>query len=163
MHYEPLYIGTDVQPTSDNGYIILGYDYTNGNYGNIWIIKTDVNGEEIWVNVINNGQNGYYWGHSICQTSDLGYLIIGNDLIKTNANGQKEWALDISGIAIVRTRGNRYFIVGDQHIYEVNESGIIVFDGTFEGRGNAIIESEDGSIIICGTSQDGVLLMKLQD
>ncbi|MAZ58595.1 MAG: hypothetical protein CMP56_04240, partial [Flavobacteriales bacterium] len=87
--------------TTDGGYIICGVSQTNEinpnpDYDNVYLIKTDENGEEEWSQTY-DGSGGDDWGYSVKQTTDGGYIICGfsetldgNDniyLIKTAKGG----------------------------------------------------------------------------
>jgi len=69
--------GKCVQQTLDGGYIIVG-ETTSINPGSrdIYIIKTDVNGDTLWTKTY--GGTGMNDGNSILQTSDGGYIIAGS-------------------------------------------------------------------------------------
>jgi hypothetical protein len=86
-----------VQQTSDNGYIVGGYTGSFGVGTNIFLIKTDTNGNIVWAKTY----RGAHWdyAYSVQQTSDGGYIVAGHIqpldldgekdiiLIKTDANG----------------------------------------------------------------------------
>ena len=99
--------GSSVQQTTDGGYIIAGrtysllagrtYSYGSGGY-DVYLVKTDNDGNKIWQKTF-GGENDEY-GHSVQQTSDGGYIIVGSTettnagddvyLIKTDAHGNTE-------------------------------------------------------------------------
>ena len=91
-------IGRSLYITSDNGFILLGYEDSTG--GNLFLVKTDAFGNEQWSNYY--GGTGWDMGHSVQQTSDGGYILAGrkentgngtNDMycIKTDNVGTVEW------------------------------------------------------------------------
>ncbi|MFK7923021.1 MAG: hypothetical protein AB8H47_13745 [Bacteroidia bacterium] len=68
--------GTDVQPTRDGGYLIVGHtsSYGAGNY-DVFLIKTDAKGKQLWNKVYGDFFNEY--GYSIEETSRANFLIRG--------------------------------------------------------------------------------------
>jgi hypothetical protein len=105
--WEKTYGGTncdateDVWQTSDGGFIIVGTtnSFGAGNF-DMWLIKTDGNGTELWNRTYGGRKMDY--GTSVQQTSDGGYIISGftssygmggNDawLVKTDNYGNMEW------------------------------------------------------------------------
>jgi hypothetical protein len=94
-------IGTSVKQTSESGFIILG---STSSYGSgkddVWLIKTDVNGDTIWTKTYGGDRSDV--GNCIQITHDGGYIIVGTTdsyaaggedawLIKTDSNGDTSW------------------------------------------------------------------------
>jgi len=95
-------IGRCVRPTSDGGYIIVGYTYSYGigtpESSNVYLVKTDSEGYVEWEQTY--GGPGEDKGYSVSQTDDGGYIIAGvydqgahTDvyLIKTDSLGYVDW------------------------------------------------------------------------
>ncbi|MBC8485549.1 MAG: hypothetical protein H8D45_05870 [Bacteroidetes bacterium] len=132
--------GYSIQQTNDNGFIIVGAtkSYGCGNY-DVWLIKTDAQGNEEWSNTFGESDND--WGHSVQQTNDNGFIITGSTssygspgvhdetdvlLIKTDAQGNEEWVNTFGGYATQRgysvkqTNDNGFIITG----YKIDGSGM---------------------------------------
>jgi hypothetical protein len=85
-----------VQTTSDGGYIIVSITYSGENNDDVYLVKTDANGNKTWAKTYGDGKAT---GYSVDQTSDGGYIITGwisvgdhEDLylIKTDEDGNTE-------------------------------------------------------------------------
>jgi hypothetical protein len=98
---------SSVQQTSDGGYIVAGYTNSFGaGWYDIFLIKTNASGNVQWAKTY-GGTNDEY-AHSVQQTSDGGYIVAGYTrsfgaggwdilLIKTDANGNVQWAKTYGG------------------------------------------------------------------
>lgn len=73
-------IGYSVQQTIDGGFIISGESdsFTNSWDSDVYLIKTDVNGDTLWTKTYGSGGEDKGW--SVQQTTDEGYIITGQTL-----------------------------------------------------------------------------------
>ena len=166
--------GFSVQQTIDGGFIITGYtDVGVYNY-DVWLIKTNSQGNEEWNQTFGgNSENG---GFSIQLTTDGGYIITGtnnNDvwLIKTDSQGNEEWNKTYSGkygFSIKQTTDGGYIITGVDYSYESyaydilliktdsqgNEEWTRTFGESYHDRGYSVQQTADGGYIVAGATNE---------
>ncbi|MFC1483700.1 T9SS type A sorting domain-containing protein [Candidatus Neomarinimicrobiota bacterium] len=156
--------GTFVQPTADDGYIILGLkDITWPNH-DFWLLKTNAAGDTAWTTVIptDNGEPNV-----VRQTVDGGYAIFGlifgtlaapDDeaprdwlLIKTDASGAVQWSQtygslgDDQSLDMIITDDGGFLLTGwsyqtdlenaDLWLVKTDASGTAVWDTFVGGTG----------------------------
>jgi len=68
--------GHSIIQTYDSGYVVTGYTLSFGMAAQLYIIRIDNNGTLLWSKVYGDLGNDYGW--SIQQTTDSGYIVVGN-------------------------------------------------------------------------------------
>ncbi|MCH7497295.1 MAG: hypothetical protein IH971_05535 [Candidatus Marinimicrobia bacterium] len=174
--------GGFVSQTGDGGFIITGWTDSQGSGGgDLWLVKTDAQGEEEWTRTYGGIENEQ--GNCVQPTPDGGYIVtgatssnsVGEDdlwLIKTDAKGVPSWMRVLGGsgfdeghfVALTTDRG--YIVVGsttsfgsgksDVWLIKLDSAGRVAWTKTFGGSewdwGNAVHETPDGGYIIVGTT-----------
>ncbi len=171
-------IPEEIIPTSDGGYIAMGYTFSQGVGGyDIWILKLNSSGSIIWQKTIGSSSDDV--GYDMENTADGGFIISGYTLssgssdaliIKLSSDGLIEWEIRAggtgydNGASVVQTSDGGYFVTGQTSSYgaggydcwllKLNSSGNILwcktYGGSFTDRGNHVIETSDGGILITG-------------
>jgi hypothetical protein len=134
--------GTDLCTTHDGGYALIGYTRSFGAGGcDVYLIKTDSNGDEQWNRTFGGSQDDY--GLAIQQCADEGFIIAGATqsygareawLIKTNAAGGMEWQQRFCGnrppggyfMTVLRTVEDDYVAAGRNYLGDMSDSDILV-------------------------------------
>lgn len=181
--------GYSMQKTSDGGYIITGStDSYGAGLSDVWLIKTDFEGNEVWNKTFGGIDNDS--GRLVQQTPDGGYIIFGNTrsygagdediwLIKTDAEGNESWNktfgdTDNNGVKSVKqTSDGGYIIAGetgpseffgnpDDFMNEIwliktDSSGNLEWDKTFHSSNDnvcgSVQQTDDGGYIIVGETR----------
>lgn len=141
--------GNDIIQTTDGGYAIIGFTYSNdGDVSNnngqedFWVIKLDAQGSLNWQKTY--GFSGIDTGYSILQTNDGGYFITGVlDVTSSNGAGNtKNTQTQHAG--------------GDYWSIKLDQSGTIqwskYFGGFFSDTAYDAIQTADQGFIIIGSS-----------
>ncbi|NQS98339.1 MAG: hypothetical protein HQ591_07790, partial [candidate division Zixibacteria bacterium] len=141
--------GRSVQQTSDGGYIIAGYTYFYWPNFDVYLIKTDASGNETWYQTL--GGSFPDDGYSVQQTSDGGYIIVGETesfgaggsdvyLIKTDASGNEQWSQTFGGSgwdygeSVKQTIDGGYIIAGRTNSYGAGDEDVCLIKTDAEGN-----------------------------
>ncbi|MDD1762604.1 MAG: hypothetical protein LUQ59_10265 [Methanothrix sp.] len=174
-------VGMSVQNSPDGGYIVAGRTASFGNgEDDIWLIKTDSNGGEIW-NVTFGGKKddaafqvvALASGYALVSRTDSGKDDEKIKLIRVDPNGKKIWERSYKGssaASLQLTDDGGFIIAGrvdnketgrDALIIKTNSIGImewsIAFGGCSDDIGTFAIQRRDGSYMLAGiTSSFGL-------
>ncbi|KQC14197.1 MAG: hypothetical protein APR63_14905, partial [Desulfuromonas sp. SDB] len=178
-------IGFAVKQIDDGGYILSGftkYQFTQLDTADIYIIRTDLQGNLRWSKIFSINQSGEIdadIGYSITQTIDKGIIVAGtahwvsnnnNDMyiLKLDSMGNKEWERMFGGLykdeahSIQQCEDRGYIIAGftasfgsggyDVYLLKTDEYGLKIWDRTFGG-----VEDE-GAYYVQQTSDKGYII-----
>jgi hypothetical protein len=139
-----------VQQTPDGGYIIAGGSGTDDKHSDLWLLKTDAEGDPEWSKIYGGDQKDY--GYDVLQTADGGYIVVGYRdltptctfgnlwLLKTDAAGDTIWTRTYGGDPkadegdyIQRTDDGNYIIVGWTNSFSVGEADVWLLKVDSEG------------------------------
>lgn len=163
--------------STTGGYVFVGATTSHGagNY-DLYLLKTDVNGDTLWTKTY--GGTGVDAGHSLKQTPDGGYVIVGqtsskgsgsNDvyLIKTNSSGKvtgiNEFALGSQTSTMVYPNPfkEKTKIIIDKNV-SVGPYTVTLYDVL--GNAQDVKYNQTNEIIIeKGNTQNGIYFYKITD
>jgi WD40 repeat protein len=122
---ENLRAGNDIIPTSDGDYLIVGLSEAPDGKGSFMLMKVDPDGNELWVNVIDDRRFGY--ARTAIELPDRGFVALG-------FSGRDP----LSGL----------------EIFKVDENGQLIWTENYASRhlvhGNSILLHPEGDILITG-------------
>jgi PKD repeat protein len=141
-------VASSIQQTTDGGYIVAGYSYSNdgnvtGNHGDYdyWVVKLDRTGTILWQKCLGGSADDQ--ANSIQQTADGGYIIAGYTssnngdvtgnhgisdywVVKLTASGTMDWQRCLGGI----------FSDYAQSVQQTTDGGFIIAGSTASNDGN---------------------------
>jgi len=169
--------GHFVIETSDGGYAIIGSTNSTGagNY-DIWLLKTNANGDTLWTKTYGGPNNDE--GYCLRQTNDNGFIITGYKSIpnhsidgwvfKTDTVGNIEWeytfGTDLNGesaSSLVPTDENTFLVSGNlaskSYIFEIDIEGNILWEQSYFPNQNSsttsICKINDSTFVVVGSFQ----------
>lgn len=174
--------GQFVHQTTDGGFIAVGF--TGPNFAeNIYVVKTDINGDELWSKIYNS--IGREFGECIRQTSEGGYIIFGQTdskgyggkdmyLIKANSTGDTTWSKtygtssDEIGVSLYITSDHGFILLGYEdsiggNLYLVKTDSVgngqwsRYYGGNGWDIGHSVQQTTDGGYILAGRKENTLL------
>jgi hypothetical protein len=167
-----------IQQTTDRGYIIAGSTLSFGSGGDVYLVKTDLNGNLQWSEAV--GGAGFDRAYFVKQTDDQGFIIAGETssfgagatdvfLIKTNSSGSVSWSKTFGSTAsewaneVRQTSDGGYILTGrtgsfgsncDAYLIKTDHTGNLMWSKAFGGNdadyGYSVAQAADGGYIIGG-------------
>jgi len=159
-----------VKQTPDNGYIIAGGKaYTSDGNSDIWLIKTDTNGNVMWDKTFGDSET-WNMARSIDLTFEGGFITAGeNLLIKTDELGNEIWSIHIQCRCVQQTKDGGFIVTGSKkmildhtnmRLTKIDNNGIVEWERTFGGiyddYGNFVQQTKDGGYILIGIRRSHV-------
>lgn len=170
--------GYYVVQTVDGGYAIVGSNASSSDNRDVWLLKTDADGNELWNQTYGGAEDDN--ALSLVQNSDGGYTIAGTTgsfsggnsdfwLIKTDAAGNELWNQTYGGPEIdlarslVQTSDDGYAILGitrsfgaggvDFWLVKTDADGMLQWSQTYGGP------ADDFALNVVETSDSGYALI----
>jgi len=170
--------GYCVIESADGGFIVVGTTDPDMYNPDVWIIKTDLDGNIIWDKTF--GGADWEEAYMIQQTYDNGYILVGttasfgagsNDILlfKIDAYGNNEWMKTFggsesdSGYSVQETKDHGYFITGEitNPISQLPDIYIIKTDSDGNNEWTKTIDNhagEDHAYFGQPTNDDGYII-----
>ncbi|MEN8224019.1 MAG: hypothetical protein ABFS05_01560 [Bacteroidota bacterium] len=175
--------GNKMLISSDGGYILVGRTVSYGaGVWDIYMIKTDANGNEEWSNTY-GGSNSEY-GNNVLQANDGGYIIVGETesygvgysdiyLVKTDSGGNELWYKTFGdaewdyGSSVQNTPEGGYIIAGytwsfyagqgyDAYLVKTDADGNELWTRQYDGSNSdyiyEVLVTPEGDYVVGGHS-----------
>jgi hypothetical protein len=169
-------------PTSDGGFIAVGYTYSFGAGDvDVFVVKTTSGGDTLWIRAYGGTLPDY--GHGVCETDDGCFVVAGYSmsygagredvyLIKLDAGGDTLWSRTYGGsgldeaMAVCLAADGHIIVAGqtesfgsglsDAYILKVDAYGDTVWTRTIGGADSEwaedVCETADGHYVLSGTT-----------
>jgi len=171
-----------VRVTADSGYILCGTTMSFGQGGDLYLIRTDRDGDTLWTRTY--GGTAGESGAAVRITSDGGFVAVGNTgsfgvgyssiyLVRTDSEGDTLWTASYGGAradlgyGVERTNDNGFIISGataptgqnyyDAYLVKVDSLGQqeweALYGGAYEERAFSVAPTIDGGYVLTGTTE----------
>jgi len=165
--------GYSVDETSDGGLVVVGYTDSSGNDKQVYLLKTDSNGNFLWEK--NFGGSSYDYGSGVIETSDGGLAVagytgsFGNDkqvyLLKTDLDGNLLWQKTFGssstfyGYNIVETKDGGLVVAASKYsqiyLLKTDSNGNLLWEEILGGSifgeiDRNVVETTDGGLVVTG-------------
>lgn len=178
--------------TQDGGYIVVGVKNNTGDFGNVYIVRTNVNGDSLWTRAYPSSIG--VGGHSVLTLSDGSFMIAGNKatddgtsiamIMKINADGNLIWNKSFKkGFYRSIAPVSDGFVAtgvdvsdpdedeGDVAVIKIDAAGNTIFYKVFGTAarevGRVILSQPGGGLIVAGSQTNGsagpIFVMRLTD
>jgi len=164
-----------IKETPDSGFVLAGYTYSFGDSGDMYLVRTDKNGDTLWTKTY--GGPGGDACKAIEITADSGYILFGSTfssrwnvdvyLVRTDKNGDTLWTktFGTSYNDVIysgqKTIDGGFVLAGlldtiynDIYVARVTASGDTLWTRRYGGPGReeayAIRPTPDSGFILCG-------------
>ena len=157
--------GYSIVETADGGFVVTGYMDSLGNNSQVYLLKTDSNGNLLWEK--NFGESGYYRGQSVIETTDRGLVVTGSYgpssggrsqcyLLKTDSAGNILWEKNFgdstytNGYSVIETADGGLVVTGDTwslsnlsqvYLLKVDSTGNRLWEKNFSGSSEDVGQS----------------------
>ena len=149
---------SDVQQTSDGGYVLGCYCDESNVQRKAMIVKTDASGNVQWNNTYANSiSTNYSYYYSIEQTNDGGYALCGFirdnnsnpnlNFIKTNSSGTLEWNNTYGDFLNIG-----FFVSSGYSFQQTNDGGYIITGQDVEGNVDSL-----GTLLLLKLNPNGTM------
>jgi len=174
--------GESVQQTNGGGYVITGcYSQYGANEGDLWLIKTDANGDTVWTRTCGGAHFDY--GNTVRQTQDGGFIVAGCTrsvgegfgavwLVRFSPEGDTVWTRTFGttqggeGTSVQQTLDGGYVVAGytynpgsgsiDFWLVRTDANGDSVwtraYGGADDDRASSVQQTIDGGYVIAGAT-----------
>jgi hypothetical protein len=181
--------GLAVAQTSDDGFLIAGGSNSFGSNGSeVYLIRTDANGDTLWTRTY--GGPGEEYAHGMALTADGGAIIVGQSgvvggpngglnayVIRIDATGDTLWTRTYDGgtdnfansvSEVVGgdhiLAGTGYFGASSMELIRIHDNGDVVWNKEFSNgnmEGRSAIPTADLGFIACGQNAYDACLVKV--
>jgi hypothetical protein len=186
-------MANSISRTKDDGLLIGGTSGSFSNNTDFYLILTDSQGEEVWSKIFAaEGTRGHAfdWCNAMTGTHDGGAILTGYSdnqdvmdvyVIKTDAEGNEVWSQSLGnkpfydfGNAVLELEDGSFFVAGttksivdnkdvynnDVYLVRLDSDGSILWEKTYDGAGtdwaSSASQNKEGDIVVAGyTSSSG--------